>query len=66
MKKKQTKKLVLAKETVRNLEGARLGLAGGVSLESCPCPTAVTQCSCAITACCASQFRPCFPPPTGN
>jgi hypothetical protein len=64
--KKRAKKLVLAKETVRNLEGARLGIAGGVSLESCPCATVFTECSCGVTVCCASKATPCFPPPTGN
>ena len=64
--KKTPKKLVLAKETLRNLEGLGLGIAGGVSLESCPCATVFTECSCGATVCCASKARPCFPPPTGG
>ena len=55
MKKKQAKKLVLAKETVRSLENGPLGgVEGGVSA------------ACTYTNCCTGQNQTCNTCPTGG
>jgi hypothetical protein len=64
MKKKAVKKLVLAKETVRNLGEMGLGYAAAGS--NLPCPTDATMCSCAFSQCCESKLMHCFSPPPGN
>ncbi len=65
--KKQMKKLVLSKETVRNLDGTRLQAVGAGDLYSAQCPT-VKGCvsvSC-ITACNQNSVQYACPPPVSD